>query len=205
MANSPLIETKTLNHGSNVPFSKTNAHDLDLDTLLDVSASSTYIKALERQRVIEELDAKRPRFKKEAVGEEVEKSPFIGVINSAISNGTFPKRTFQAEQVSLATIYKGRVSLKDACQTFGWDATTRLTFSFSSNDGITITKAGESEKKSGKLDSQKRCILPAPTRHLFELCDGDNLLIFTTSAPIEHVRLIPISLVLDALSEKESK
>ena len=123
MANSPLIETEAFIHASNVPFSKTNAHDLDLDTLLDMSASSTYIKALERQRVIEELDANRPRFKKEAVGQEVEKSPFFGVINSAISNGTSPKRTFQAEQVSLATIYKGRVSLQDACQTFGWDTT----------------------------------------------------------------------------------
>ena len=133
MANSPLNENQSENLGSTEPFLNSYASGADSRTVEDISASPNFIKALERRRLIEELDGKRPRFATDEKTAKSEPSELIGVLNGAIAQRSFPKQKIEADQIALAKVHAGRVSLIDASKSFNLSKDTNLSFTLTLN------------------------------------------------------------------------
>ena len=202
MANSPK-DKKPENSPSGVD-ENSYALNIELHTIEDMGATPQYIKALERERMARELDAKRPRFVKSEKSSTDQPSEMVAVLNSAVAQISKPANQIPAEKCAIGTIYKGRIFMNDAVQHLGWNEETSLSFTFNIKDGITIISSNQSTSKSRNLDNRNRCIIPPTARNLLELNDGSNVLIFTSRTPIDHVRIIPIYQVIEALAEREN-
>ncbi len=155
-------------------------------------------KALVRVLTAERLAESRPqvRLAVEKTGKTFTAAPLLKAVIEQAPTHLRDEPT----DVTTCDLDDGRVSLRAAIQEFGWNETTKLSFTAERNH---VSVCAVSDKGSTLDSKQGRCLIPLAIRRRLSIGNNSTVLVVTEQTPVPHVRIYPTTYLVPLLREAE--
>ena len=165
-----------------------------IHTIDCVPTSPGYIRVLTAER----LEQLRPSVQIPVDNDE-ELFSAAPLLNAVIKQAP-QQNTHKQQESENSVLDDGRVSLRHAIRSFGWDESTQLSFTVEGNHVSVYAISGEGSTLESK---QGRCLIPLAIRRRLSLQKNSTVYVVTEHSPVPHVRIYSNALVLQLLGKED--